>query len=172
MTHKTFSHQIWPVLFGMILWNSAVANPQTADQVLYGWFEAAECTLTFDQFVEKSLAADGFSPRDMKQSIDALIKDRIVRRDVSGDFVLTDGELCAGSPVQEPEIEPDTAEAALILLLEENGCEMRQRALFEAALEQGLTREEIDQAGEGLYSQGVLVAGESGLRLAAGALCR
>lgn len=171
MTYRSIIRRIWFALFGMISWNSAFANPQTAEQVLYGWFESAECTLTFDEFVDQSLVADGFSPRDMKENLDALIDDRIVRRDARGDFVLTDGELCAGTPVEEPEIDPDTAEALLISLFEENGCEMEQRALFEAALEQGLSREEIDRAGEGLYGQGAFVEGDNGFRLVTGELC-
>lgn len=147
------------------------AAEETAQSTITGWFEQSDCKLSFDRVVDLSLSAQGFAPIDLKAAMDELVEDGSVRRDVDENFVLVTGERCAGTEVAEPEILAGTAEAVLVAIMELNGCEMVPRAIFEAALAQGLTRADIDEAGEGLFDQGALAPGENGLKLVTGSVC-
>ena len=152
--------------------SAALAEEQvTAQDTLIGWLEESDCSLSFDDVVERSLSVEGFAPIDMKDAMDELTRDGSVRRDVNQAFVLVTGARCTGTEVAAPDIIDGSPEEVLVTVLEQNGCEMSQRALFEAALAQGLTRGDIDSAGEGLFSQGALAVGESGLKLTIGTVC-
>ena len=59
----------------------------------------------------------------------------------------------------------------MVDIMGQNGCEMSQRAIVEAALARGLEFSAIDRAADALDSQGAFVASENGLTLVIGDTC-
>ena len=110
----------------------------------------------------------------MKDAMDSMIAEGTLRRDVNGNLVLVSGDRCEGTAVAEPEILSGTPEEILVAIFEENGCDISPRTLIETAMAQGLTRADIDEAGEGLDDRKFFPTKRSasgnrtGLRLTAG----
>ncbi|RZO31648.1 MAG: hypothetical protein EVA88_01940 [Rhodospirillaceae bacterium] len=175
---KTFTKAVLPPLVTLAAIAAALTSASSltvaqdrAEDILVGWFELSDCHLTFREVVDRSLSVEGLAPIDMKDSLDRLIRAHGVRRDVNGDFVLVTGDLCAGTVVAQPEISPNSSEATLVDIMGQNGCEMSQRAIVEAALARGLEFSAIDRAADALDSQGAFVASENGLTLVIGDTC-
>ena len=163
--------KILTTLIVLVFAGAIAAAPDTAEDVLVGWLEDNDCSLTFDDYVERSLSVEGFAPIDMKEAMDTMIAERRLRRDVDGNLVLVSGDRCEGTAVAEPEILTGTPEDILMAIFEENGCDISPRTLIETAMAQGLTRADIDAAGEGLDDQGAFVNSGAGLRLVIGPVC-
>lgn len=164
--------KVLTTLVVLVFAGAIAAAPDTAEDMLVGWLEDIDCSLTFDDYIDRSLSVEGFSPIDMKNAMDSMIEEGGLRRDVDGNLVLVSGNLCEGTAVAEPEILTGTPEQILVTIFEENGCDISPRTLIETAMAQGLTRADIDEAGEGLDDQGAFVNSEVGLQLVIGPVCR
>ena len=79
-------------------------TPATAADTIISWLEQNDCSLPFDDVVDRSLSVEGYAPIDIKAAMDDLTGDGSVRRDVNGDFVLVTGERRTGTEVAMPEI--------------------------------------------------------------------
>ena len=163
--------KVLTTLVVLVFAGAIAAAPDTAEDVLVGWLEDNDCSLTFDDYIDRSLSVEGFAPIDMKNAMDSMIEEGGLRRDVDGNLVLVSGNLCEGTAVAEPEILTGTPEQILVTIFEENGCDISPRTLIETAMAQGLTRADIDEAGEGLDDQGAFVNSEVGLQLVIGPVC-
>ena len=163
--------KILTTLIVLVFAGAIAAAPDTAEDVLVGWLEENDCSLAFDDYIDRSLSVEGFAPIDMKDAMDSMIAEGTLRRDVNGNLVLVSGDRCEGTAVVEPEILSGTPEEIIVAIFEENGCDISPRTLIQTAMAQGLTRADIDEAGEGLDDQGAFVNSETGLRLVIGPVC-
>ena len=119
--------KILTTLVVLVFAGAIAAAPDTAEDVLVGWLEENECSLTFNDYIDRSLSVEGFAPIDMKDAMDSMIDEGRLRRDVDGNLVLVSGDRCEGTAVAEPEILTGTPEEILVAIFEENGCDISPR---------------------------------------------
>ena len=66
--------KVLTTLVVLVFAGAIAAAPDTAEDVLVGWLEDNDCSLTFDDYIDRSLSVDGFAPIDMKNAMDSTSK--------------------------------------------------------------------------------------------------